>query len=70
MNDYDKMIFDDANDPNFDWKKPSRISTWANWKGYVGDYVRAIWDSFTPEQRFAIARDAEDAATHDDLVED
>lgn len=34
-----------------------------DWRNHVGDRVVAAWDSFTPEQKVAIAGDADDRAS-------
>lgn len=47
----------DVDDPQFD--RAGRVHDWRN---YIGESVRAIWMSFTPEQRLALAADADELA--------
>jgi hypothetical protein len=37
-----------------------------NWRTHVGSNVRAIWNTFTDEQKIAIARDADNAADREE----
>jgi hypothetical protein len=39
-----------------EWEKAGRVHDWRN---YVGDELRAMWDTFTDEQKRAIARNAD-----------
>lgn len=41
------------------WDDGGRVH---NWRNHVGDRVQALWDTFTDEQKIAIAGDADDAA--------
>lgn len=41
------------------WDEGSRVH---NWRSHVGERVQALWDTFTDEQRIAIAGDADDKA--------
>lgn len=46
-----------------EWEKAGRTHDWRN---HVGRRTRDIWDSLTPEQRLAIAQDAQDAADREE----
>lgn len=41
------------------WDHAGRVHDWRN---HVGDGVRKIWHTFTPEQRMVLAADADDRA--------
>ena len=47
----------DVDDPQ--WEHPGKVHDWRN---HVGRQVRAIWHTFTPEQRMVLAADADDRA--------
>lgn len=60
---------EDNNHPNYprDWVNPSwnlarRVHDWRN---YVWQGVREIWDSFTPEQKYLIALQAQKLADNE-----
>lgn len=42
-----------------DWEENNRVR---NWKNYISDEVKAMWDTFTGPQKRAIARQAEEQA--------
>lgn len=42
------------------WDKGGRVH---NWRNHVGDNVREIWETFTDEQKTAIAQDANTEAS-------
>lgn len=42
-----------------DWESGGRVH---NWKNYVSEELRAMWSTFTVEQRGAIYRSAEESA--------
>jgi hypothetical protein len=44
---------------NVDWDTGGHVH---NWRNHVGACVKALWLTFTPEQRRAIAQDAEEDA--------
>ncbi len=44
-------------DPRFD--APSKVHDWRN---HVGERTKALWETFTREQRAAIINDADDSA--------
>lgn len=50
----------DALVEEIDWSEGGRIH---NWRNHVGEHTRAIWHTLTPEQKVAIARDAEGDAS-------
>lgn len=39
-----------------DWQNTNRVH---DWKNYISEEVAAMWDTFTPEQREALARMAD-----------
>lgn len=51
-----------------DWETPD----WASavrvheWKNYISEKLQAMWESFTPEQKQAIAESADDVASRED----
>lgn len=48
---------DDAQSPR--WDLANRVHDWRN---YVSAEVQAMWHTFTPEQRAALARNADEIA--------
>ena len=46
-----------------DWDDGSRVH---NWRNYVGNNVRRLWDTFTLEQKAAIIIDADFEAASED----
>lgn len=64
-----RAMFDaaDAESPA-DWKDPK----WAeqhrvhNWRNYISDELRAMWQTFPDEQKRAIAKSAEERASHEE----
>lgn len=42
-----------------DWDGWGRVH---NWRNYISEEVRAMWDTFTDEQKAALYRSAEEAA--------
>ena len=50
-----RLLPDDYKTP--EWDKAQRVHDWRN---YISDEVRALWDSFTDEQKQAIARQADE----------
>jgi hypothetical protein len=46
-----------------DWDEEDRVH---NWRNYVSDELRAMWGTFTPEQRSAIGRSAEEQASREE----
>ena len=53
-----------SDDPNAlrdpQWDGARKVHDWRN---HVGEHTKALWNSFTDEQRLAIAADAADDAT-------
>jgi hypothetical protein len=45
-----------------EWEKAGKVHDWRN---YISDEVRALWETFTPEQCAALARQAEQMASHE-----
>ncbi len=41
------------------WQEGGRVH---NWRKYVGEKTRALWDTFTIEQKRALAEDADEFA--------
>lgn len=48
----------DVDDPL--WDHAGKVHDWRN---HVGEGIRAIWHTFTPEQRMALAADADERAS-------
>ena len=48
---------------NPDWDYYGRVHEWRN---YIDDELRAIWDTFTEEQRIVIGRSAEKSASNEE----
>lgn len=47
---------------NPDWEHPTEIH---EWKDYISDQVKKLWQSFTSEQKVAIAAQAQDQASRE-----
>lgn len=58
MTDPLPYAFDPA-DPAPDWSKAGRVHDWRN---HIGKNAKRIWATLTPEQRTALALDADFAA--------
>lgn len=56
-----KLTPDDYLEPK--WPEGGRVH---NWHNYVTEEVQAMWSSFTPEQRAALARQADEIAGNED----
>lgn len=54
-------LFGDYLDPN--WESGGAVH---NWRNHVGDQIKAIWSTFTPEQRAALAQDAQERAANEE----
>ncbi len=50
----------DVDDPQ--WDHAGRVHDWRN---HVGEGVQKIWHTFTPEQRMALAADADNRASNE-----
>jgi len=46
-----------------DWESAGRIH---EWKNYISEKLRGMWDTFTPEQKAAIAESAEESASREE----
>lgn len=46
-----------------DWDNAGRVH---DWKNYISESLINIWDSFTDEQKAAIAASAQDSADNED----
>ena len=60
------MVYPPPDDPDFagyDRKLGNHVH---DWRTYVGSQTRAIWDTFTADQREAIASDAQDLADNEE----
>lgn len=44
---------------NPDWKKIDRVH---NWRNYISMELQSMWNTFTDDQKAAIARSAEESA--------
>ena len=51
------LLPDDYKNPK--WEEAKRVHDWRN---YIDDEVRAIWDAFTDEQKAALAAQADASA--------
>lgn len=51
-----------------DWKSPNWENTRRvhDWKNYITEEVQSMWDTFTDDQKKAIARSAEEIADRED----
>ncbi len=48
---------------NPEWDKAKKVHDWRN---HVGEKTKGIWHTFTPEQKFCIALDAETQAGYEE----
>lgn len=46
-----------------DWENAKRVH---DWKNHVGDEIQALWLTFNPAQKAALARQAEKLASDED----
>lgn len=46
-----------------DWTQQDRVH---NWRNYISERLQAMWDTFTDEQKAAIAEGAQEAADRED----
>lgn len=46
-----------------DWEEDDRVH---NWKNYISEEVKAMWDTFTGPQKRALARQAEEEALREE----
>lgn len=46
-----------------DWNGGGRVH---NWRNHVGEHVRAIWHTFTDEQKRVLACEADDRASDEE----
>ena len=46
-----------------DWTIGGKVH---NWRNHVGERTRKLWSTFSPEQRIAIAADADDLASQEE----
>lgn len=53
----------DPNEVSPDWSRAGRVHDWRN---HVGERVRAIWPTLTPDQRTALALDAGERASDEE----
>lgn len=60
--------FDPPADTPADWQSPSwgAAGRVHEWKNYISDEVRAMWHTFTDEQKQAFARQADEIAGRED----
>lgn len=60
----DDEYFGFGGDPvNPAWDEPWEVH---NWRNYINEELREMWETFTPEQKLAIARMAEQLARNED----
>lgn len=55
----EKWIFTENTPDNPKWEEAGRVHDWRN---YVGERAQALWETFTAEQKLALALDAFDLA--------
>ena len=55
MVDPSEWLTAEALDPDIQW---DASGTW-NWRDYIGEHTKAVWGTFTDEQKIALAMDAE-----------
>lgn len=48
---------------NPDWTQQNRVH---NWRNYIIERLQAMWDTFTDEQKAAIAESAQEAADREE----
>ncbi len=53
----------DPSEPRPAWDEAGRVHDWRN---HVGEGVRDLWPTFTPEQRVALALDADERASNEE----
>ncbi len=58
MDSWDTYLLEGARDPK--WNRAGRVHDWRN---HVPEHIRAIWDTFTEEQRFALVKWADECAS-------
>ena len=44
------------------WEDDDRVH---NWRNYIHEEVQAMWDTFTPAQKAALARQADEMASNE-----
>jgi len=54
------MSPEEYTDPN--WAEGGRVH---NWRNHVGERAKALWHTFTDEQKAALAEDAEERAGYE-----
>lgn len=52
--------------PNVDVPEFDGATRIHDWRNHVGERTQKLWDTFSHEQRLAIAMDAEDAASNEE----
>jgi hypothetical protein len=45
------------------WSEQGRVH---NWRNYISDKLKAMWDTFTDEQKAAIAESADESAMREE----
>ncbi len=60
-----KTLWEDAPD---DWHQPEwdNASHVHEWKNYISEKVKKIWDSFTDKQKIEIAKQADELASQEE----
>ncbi len=58
LTDYEKR---QARNPQ--WEKADKVHDWRN---YISDNVKAIWDTFSNIQKFALLKQADDQASREE----
>lgn len=56
-------VIAEAKLPVAQWEKPDRMQ---DWKNYIGDRTKALWDTLPEEAKVALALDAQEIADRED----
>ena len=53
------MVIDDKELTDTDWQEGGRVH---NWRNHIGEKTKAVWNTFSIEQKRALAEDADELA--------
>lgn len=62
MDDYLRLKPEEYSEP--DWTPP-RLKYVHDWRAYIGEELRAIWPTFSEQQKLTIARNAQNLADNE-----
>ena len=54
MDEPSEWLTAEALDPDIQWDRPGTM----DWRDYIGEHAKNLWATFTPEQKIALALDA------------